>query len=113
MPKRERNPYADYEFIRAYHIERREAEAAFDVVITSSIVTATRPDRVLIRMEAVDTRVKLPNPKPLCAVERSWPDGREATFSVALFQTAVALTRLVEDSRRDLWRLGARQQHEG
>jgi len=104
MSTKPKNPYADTEFIRAYHVERRECEAAYEVVIVTTITTATRPDRVVVRMEAVSHRPADKGDKPLCSVTNEWPNEHIMSFSACLFRSAVSMTRMVEDCRADLWK---------
>jgi len=104
MSTKPKNPYADTEFIRAYHIERRECEATYDVGIETKIVTAVKPDRVVIRMEAVSTRPEDKNQRVLCSVTNVWPNEHIMSFAGCLFRTAVSMTRMVEDSRADMWK---------
>lgn len=104
MSSKGKNPYADTEFVRAYHIERRECEAAYDVQVVTTITTACRPDRVVIRMEANSLLVNDRHDKPLCSTTTVWPNEQVMSFAAALFRTSVSLTRLVEDSRADLWK---------
>jgi hypothetical protein len=113
LSKKGKNPYSDYEFIRQYHTERREVEAAYEVSIVTSIVTAVRPDRVVIRMEAYLNDVPREGRKPLCAIQSDWPNANVMSFSACLFKTAVGLTRLVQDSCADLWKGTLRAQSRG
>lgn len=104
MSSKQKNPYADTEWIRAYHIEVREVAAAHDVLVTTHICTAIRPDRVVIRMEAHLYDDGLAPTKPLCSYETCWPDPEARSFSCALFQASAKLTRLIEDSLADVWK---------
>jgi len=110
MSTKPKNPFADYEFIRSYHTERRECEAAYEVHWVTSITTATRPDRVVIRMEAYLADAPRVDAKPLCSTTREWPNESSISFTACLFRTAVSLTRLVQDSCADLWRETLRAQ---
>lgn len=103
MSRKTSNPFADSEFVRAFHVERRECEAAYEVKIVTSITTAIKPDRVQIRHEAMDLRVSGADSKPMCSYTMEWPNVQKMAFSAALFRSAVSMTRLVQDSRRDLW----------
>jgi len=104
VSKKAANPYADTEFVRSFHVERRECEAAYGVSIVTSITTAVRPDRVQIRHEAYDTTSPRGEVKPMCSYVMDWPNESAMSFSAALFRSAVSLTRLVQDSCADLWR---------
>lgn len=104
MSVKGKNPYADTEFVRAYHIERRECEAAYNVQVVTTITTASRPDRVMVRMEAWDLDKPHPDAKPMCSTTIHWPNEQVMSFAACLFRTSVSLTRLVEDCRRDTWK---------
>jgi len=110
MANKGSNPYADTEFVRSFHIERRECEAAYDVSVVTSITTAVRPDRIVIRHEAYDTQSPRGEVKPLCSVTLEWPNEKLMSFSAALFRSAVSMTRMVQDSRTDLWKETLRAQ---
>jgi hypothetical protein len=113
MSSKGKNPYSDYEFIRSYHTERREAEAAYEVTIVSSICTAVRPDRVVIRMEAYLVDAPREGARPLCSIQDDWPNSTAMSFSAQLFRTAVGLSRLIQDSCADLWKDTLRAQSRG
>lgn len=113
MSTKGKNPYADHEFVRSYHTERRECESAYEVHWVTSITTATRPDRVVVRMEAYLVDAPREDQKPLCATTTEWPNMVSMSFAACLFRTAVNLTRLVQDSCADLWKDTLRAQHRG
>ena len=113
MSKKEKNPFADSEMLKAYHIERRELESAENVQVVTSITTACRPDRVVIRMEAIELSTAYNGRVPLCSTTREWPNEVSMSFSACLFRTCVSLTRLVQDSHADLWRSTLRAQDGG
>jgi len=113
MSQKQKNPYADTEYLRAFHTERREAEAAYDVAITTTITTATRPDRVQIRQEAMLVNPRDPSGKPLCSYTTEWPNVNARSFSAELFNSSVMMTRLVQDSVADLWHATLRAQKRG
>jgi len=113
MSTRGKNPFADYEFIRSYHTERRECEAAYEVHWVTSITTAARPDRIVVRLEAYLNDDPTASGKPLCSCTREWPNEVSISFTACLFRTAVSLTRLVQDSCADLWRATLRAQRSG
>lgn len=104
MSTKPKNPFADTEFVRAYHIERRELEATWEVQVTTTVTTAARPDRVVVRMEALDLRAPYEGQKPLCSVTVDWPNENIISFSACLYRASVSLTRLVSDCRNDLWK---------
>lgn len=93
---------SDYEFIRAAQIEQRECEKAHDVAWKVSIGLDEQRSVLNIRLEA---RQIAPNglDEQLSAYSTQWPNAQVQTFPACLFQAAVRLTRLVEDSRRDEW----------
>lgn len=93
-----------YEFLRAAKVEKLEAELAQDIAISISIQFDTQPGVVRIRLEAweVETPGALPT-RPIAAETVFYPGPRPMSFEAALFQGTVALTRLVEDGRRDVW----------
>jgi len=113
MSTKVKNPYADTEFVRAFHTERRECEAAYDVCIFTSITTAIRPDRVVIRHEAYLLDVPRADQKPLCSVTWEWPNPTSMSFPAALFRSAVEMSRMVQDSCTDLWKDTLRAQNKG
>jgi len=104
MSRKSANPFADTEMLRAYHIERRELEATFDVDVVSEITTACRPDRILIKQKAY-ARGTGPEPQaPLCSYTIEWPNAELMSMPAALFRSAVMLSRLVSDSTADMAR---------
>jgi hypothetical protein len=104
MPRESKGAHGDYEYIRSFHVERRECEQAYDVWITTSITTAIRPDRLVIRHEARLLEQDAVEGGPLCAVTLEWPNSVSMSFSAALFRSAVSMTRMVQDAVADLWK---------
>jgi len=104
MSRKQPNPFADTEMIRAYHVERRELENLYDVDVVSEITTAVRPDRILIKQRAyVRNRDNAPQ-APLCTYTMEWPNAQAMSMPAALFRSAVMLSRLVCDSMMDFQR---------
>jgi len=102
MSSKQKNPYADTEFIRAHNIEVRECQSAYAVGITQCITPACRPDRIEILLKAYEAGSVGVERRLLCLYKADWPDAEGRSFSAALFRAAVQLTRLVQDSRSDL-----------
>lgn len=94
---------SDHEFIRAFQIEQRECEMSHDVAWRTIIVPDDRLGVLNIRLEAFEVGIPGAFEKPLCSYQTSWPNVQVMSFTSCLFNAAVRLTRLVEDSRRDLW----------
>ena len=113
MPSKQKNPFSDYEMLKAYHTERRECSAAYDVHLSTSITTNVRPDRVTIRMEAELVDPPIPGRPLLCSYTAQWPNMEGSSFSGALFRASVMMTRLVQDSVADLWRDTLRAHNRG
>jgi len=111
--KKSKNPYSDYEFLRAAFVERQELQDAHCVSTTTSITVLRSPHRLLIRHEAWDLKPAARPDVPLCSCELEWPNASEMGFAAALFRSSVTLTRLVEDSRADSWRATLRAQDAG
>jgi len=95
---------SDHEMIRAFHIEQRECEAAHDVAWKTVIQPDNQRSVLRIRLEAYEVADPGVVEKPLAAYETTWPNAQVYSFTACLFNTAVKLTRLVEDSRRDEWK---------
>lgn len=90
----------DWEFIRATQIERRECQAAHDCAWKVELGIEETRSVVVIRIVAYEVAADGAQ-KQFAAYETVWPNGQVQTFPACLFQAAVRLTRLVEDSRRD------------
>jgi hypothetical protein len=91
---------SDWEFIRAARIEQRECEQAHDVAWGVSLRMDNERSVINISMSAWEVGPDLVD-RRLAYYETSWPNANVQTFPCCLFQAAVRLTRLVEDSRRD------------
>lgn len=91
---------SDWEFIRAAQIERRECERAHDVAWKVVIGLGNPRSVVDICLEAYEPAAG-GGEELLCRYVTSWPNVQVQTFAACVFQAAVQLTRLVEDSRRD------------
>jgi hypothetical protein len=100
MGTRRNAAMSDHEFIRAARIEQRECELAHDVAWRVSLGLDHKRSVVNIEMEAWEIAEDLSESK-LAAYSTSWPNAHVQTFPCCLFQAAVQLTRLVEDSKRD------------
>ena len=92
---------SDHEFIRAARIEQRECELAHDVAWRVRLSLDHKRSVVNIDLEAWEIAPDLSESK-LAAYSTSWPNAYVQTFPCCLFQASVQLTRLVEDSKRDL-----------
>jgi hypothetical protein len=64
----------------------------------------------VVRMEALDLDNPRADLKPLCSATNVWPNEHIMSFAACLFRTSVSLTRLVEDSKRDLWNAALKAQ---
>jgi len=113
MARESRGAHSDFEYIRSFHVERRECEQAYDVYITTSITTAIRPDRLVIRHEARLLELDPSEGRPLASYTLEWPNSVSMSFSAALFRSAVSMTRLVQDGVADLWKGTLRAQKRG
>jgi len=113
MSTKSKNPFADTEYVRAARIEREECCKTFSVAVFQHICTSTRPDRIIIRLEAFRLTECYTNERAFAAYETEWPNVQGTAFSATLFNASVKLTRLVEDSLRDLWADSLRAQEEG
>lgn len=91
---------SDYEFIRATQIEARECESAHDVAWNINLALDGRRSVINIRLEAREVDAE-GGDRQLAAYSTEWPNAYVQTFPACLFQAAIQLTRLVEDSRRD------------
>lgn len=101
MSTRRNAAMSDHEFIRAARIEQRECELAHDVAWRVRLGLDEKRSVVNIEMEAWEV-AEGPSESKLAAYSTSWPNAFVQTFPCCLFQAAVQLTRLVEDSKRDL-----------
>ena len=100
MGNRSRGSMSDWEFIRAAQIERRECQAAHDCAW--AIVLGLDEVRSVMRIQMTAYEVGPAGEQvQLARYETSWPNAQVQTFTACLFQAAVSLTRLIEDSRRD------------
>jgi hypothetical protein len=100
MALKGKSSYSDWEFIRAARVEQRECEQAHDVAWEISLRMDNERSVIGIKMCAWEVGPDLVDRRLAC-YETSWPNARVQTFPACLFQAAVSLTRLVEDSRRD------------
>jgi len=113
MATKGKNPYADTEFVRAYHTEVRELQSSYNVRVVSHITTAYRPDRVVIALTAFEMGETGWKEQKLCSTTMEWPNVQSMSFSAALFRCAVSLTRLVQDSVCDVLKTWATEGQEG
>lgn len=95
---------SDHEMIRAFHIEQRSSEAAHDVAWRVLITPDDRRSVINIRLEAHEVGAPGEETKPLAAYVTSWPNAQVYSFTACLFNSAVKLTRLLEDTRVDLFK---------
>lgn len=98
------NGMGDHEMIRAFHVEQRECELAHDVVWSTVIQPNDTRSVLDITLRAYEVgRIGEPE-QPLCTYRTSWPNAQVYSFTACLFNAAVKLTRLVEDSKADEWK---------
>ena len=100
---------SDWEFIRATQVERRECQASHDCVWKVELGIEETRSVVLIRIVAYEVDADGAQ-RQFAAYETTWPNAQVQTFTACLFQAAVRLTRLVEDSRRDEALVSAKRQ---
>jgi len=106
---RNRGAQSDWEFIRAAQIERRECQSAYDVAIKLELGLEELRSVISITASAY-TVAEMGEQALLCRYSTTWPNAQVQTFPACLFQAAVQLSRLVEDSRRDEALVSARRQ---
>jgi hypothetical protein len=92
---------SDWEFIRAARVEQVECEQSHDVVIKVALAMDNTRSVINIRLDAWEVGEDF---RDVCvaAYETSWPNASVKSFTATLFQAFVQLTRLVEDSKRDV-----------
>lgn len=96
---------SDHEMIRAFHVEQRECELAHDVAWRTVIQPDDQRSVLTIRLEAYEVGRIGEREVPLAVYATSWPNAQVYSFTACLFNAAVKLTRLVEDTRADAWKL--------
>jgi hypothetical protein len=101
MRSKSSSSMSDHEMIRAFHVEQRECELAHDVGWRTTITPDDRRSVLTIRLEAWEVGDPYSSGVPLAAFETSWPNAQVYSLTACLFNAAVKLTRLVEDSKRD------------
>jgi len=101
MSIRRGSAMSDHEMIKAFHIEQRDCELNHDVAWVTKCSPDDRRSVLNIRLEAWEVGDPYRTGQPLCAFETSWPNAQVYSFTACLFNAAVKLTRLVEDSLSD------------
>lgn len=109
MKGRSNGRLSDWEFIRATQVECRECQSAHDVAIKLELGLDAVRSVILISAVAYEV-APLGQQVVLAKYTCSWPNAHVQTFTACLFQAAVKLNRLVEDSRRDEALVGAKRQ---
>jgi hypothetical protein len=101
MQRKNGSVMSDHEMIRAYHREQRDCELNHDVGWITKCWPDDKRSVINIRLEAWEVGDPYAEGAPLAAFETSWPNAQVYSFTACLFNAAVKLTRLVEDSLRD------------
>lgn len=109
MKGRANGARSDWEFIRAAQIERRECQTAHNVHIELELGLDEVRSVILITAIAYEV-AEMGQQVVLAKYATTWPNAQVQTFTACLFQAAVRLTRLVEDSRRDEALVSAKRQ---
>ena len=92
--------YSDWEMLRAYQdtIKYIEEELAHSVRV--HILSTRERGRVVVRLELLPPGGGAATPA-LAAYQTDWPNAQGTTFAATLYQAAMKLVRLGEDSLRD------------
>jgi len=103
MSSKPKNVHGDYEYLRSLNIEKEAVENEHHVLVATTISLRDSPYRLCVRLEAWDSDSPETQQGPLCSYEGHWPNEQAISWPAFLFRSMVGLSRLVEDSRRDLW----------
>jgi len=109
MSRKMGSSMSDWEFIRATQVERRECQSNYGVAWKIDLGLEEGRSVIYLRMTAYEIG-SIGEDVQLAKYETSWPNAQVQTFPACLFQAAVRLTRLVEDSRRDEELMRAKRQ---
>ena len=91
----------DYEYLRAAVQQKEHTEREHNVVVRTTIRLRSSPCVLELRSEAFAKEYP-ETQAPICCYEASWPNVQVVSWPAFLYQSAVKLDRLVEESRIDV-----------
>lgn len=101
--------YSDWELIRSYQDTLVYLEKDDDCSVAVELDASKERGRVVVTLTAYDLRPGA-SERPLARCQTDWPGAKPLSFPACLYQAAMALVRLVEDSRADAEKLLAPRQ---
>lgn len=98
-----KNPYADYEFIRAYQDTVVDLREQHQVHVVTAVNLYSGRGCITLSLTAYDSRLGRGEAR-LAHYEVSWPNAHEQSFAAALYMAAMRLHGLATESlASNLW----------